>query len=135
MAVTIIRNDLIDPAELNLLLSTNGWDVNPIEKLANCIKTSWCNVCARDDENVLIGYVRVLSDGIRHAYICSLIVHPSYRKNGIGTKIMEELLSMLRADGLYPTLVAGPDKKYYYEKFGFEVESNGFTAMCIRKPY
>lgn len=135
MSITIIRNNLIDPEELNLLLSTNGWDVNPIEKLANCLKTSWCNVCARDEENALIGYVRVLSDGIRHAYICSLIVHPNYRRKGIGSNIMVEVLAMLREDGLYPTLVAGPDKKAYYEGFGFEVKSNGYTAMCIRKPY
>lgn len=42
---------------------------------------------------------------------------------------------MLREYKLYPTLVAGHNKKYYYEKFGFEIESNGFTAMCIHRAY
>lgn len=133
--MTIIRNDVILPEELNELLSTNEWAVYPIEKLEQCINMSWGNVCVRNDDKRLIGYVRVLSDGIRHAYICSLIVHPQYRNNGIGTMIMDELLSMLREENLYPTLVSGPDKRRYYEKFGFEVESDGYTALCIRKPF
>ena len=48
---------------------------------------------------------------------------------------MKELLSIIKEDNLYPTLVASPNKNGYYEKSGFEVASNGFTAMCIRKPY
>lgn len=135
MSIIIKRNESLDSNELNELLATNNWDIKPIEKLDKCIKTSWGNVCARNEDGKLIGYVRILSDGIRHAYICSLIIHPNYRKKGIGTDIMKELLNMLKEDNLYPTLVAGPGKKEYYEKFGFEVESNGLTAMCIRKSY
>lgn len=135
MNIIIKRNEILDSNELNELLATNNWDIHPIEKLEKCIKTSWGNVCARNDNEELIGYVRILSDGIRHAYVCSLIVHPNYRKKGIGEAIMKELLNMLKEDNLYPTLVASPSKKGYYEKLGFEVESNGFTAMCIRKLY
>ncbi|AJA47057.1 ribosomal-protein-alanine acetyltransferase [Clostridium pasteurianum DSM 525 = ATCC 6013] len=135
MSIKIKRNELLNCNELNELLATNSWDVYPIEKLEKCIETSWGNICARNDKEELIGYVRILSDGIRHAYICSLIVHPDYSKKGIGSSITKELLNMLREYNFYPTLVAGPNKKDYYKKFGFEVESNGFTAMCIRKPY
>jgi len=135
MSIIIKRNELLNTNELNELLSTNNWDIHPIKKLEKCIKTSWGNVCARNDNGELIGYVRILSDGIRHAYLCSLIVHPNYRKKGIGSNIFKELLNMIKEDNLYPTLVSSPNKKGYYEKFGFEVESNGFTAMCIRKPY
>lgn len=135
ISIIIKRNGLLNCNELNKLLATNNWDIHPIEKLEKCIKTSWGNICARNDNGELIAYVRILSDGIRHAYICSLIVHPNYRKKGIGASIIKELLNMLREYKLYPTLVAAPNKKNYYEKFGFEIESNGFTAMCIRKSY
>lgn len=40
---------------------------------------------------------------------------------------------MIYENNLYPTLVAGPGKTDYYAKLGFEVESNGYTAMCIRR--
>lgn len=130
-----ILNDSVEANELNQLLATNNWDVYPVEKLSDCLKSSWCNICVRNEKQNLIGYVRVLSDGIRHAYICSLIVHPEYRNKGIGQRIMEDLLKLLKESNLYPTLVADQDKKNYYKKFGFETESNGFTAMCIRKPY
>ncbi|AGK96826.1 GNAT family N-acetyltransferase [Clostridium pasteurianum] len=135
MSIKIKRNGLLNCDELNELLATNAWDVHPIEKLEKCIKTSWGNICVRNDKEELIGYVRILSDGIRHAYICSLIVHPNYRKKRIGSSIIKELLNMLKECKLYPTLVAAPNKKDYYKKFGFEIESNGFTAMCIRKSY
>lgn len=133
--INYIINDSVEAIELNDLLATNQWDIHPIDKLIHCLKISWCNVCARDQNSKLIGYARVLSDGIRHAYICSLIVHPAFRKQGIGKKMMEELLTFLKYNNLYPTLVAGQDTKEYYKRFGFEIESNGYTAMCIRKPY
>ncbi|WP_100488405.1 GNAT family N-acetyltransferase [Sporolactobacillus pectinivorans] len=135
MNTSILRNELVNAVELNELLATNNWDVHPIERLEEGIKASWGNVCVRNENRQLIGYARILSDGIRHAYICSVIVHPGFQKQGIGTAIMNESLDMLRENKLYPTLVASPGKKSYYEKLGFETESSGFTAMCIRKPF
>ncbi|MFT8710118.1 MAG: GNAT family N-acetyltransferase [Sporolactobacillus sp.] len=133
--MTIISSNIqIRAVELNELLATNYWDVHPIEKLEQGIQSSWGTICARNGEQ-LIGYARILSDGIRHAYICNVIVHPDYRKQGIGTALMKEALRLLRENNLYPTLVASPGKKNYYEKLGFEAESNGYTAMCIRHPF
>ncbi|MCO7124461.1 GNAT family N-acetyltransferase [Sporolactobacillus shoreicorticis] len=130
----ILNTKLVRAEELNELLATNHWDVHPIEKLELGIKSSWENICARNEKQ-LIGYARILSDGIRHAYICNVIVYPDFRKQGIGTAIMKEALKLLKENNLYPTLVASPRKKNYYEKFGFETESSGFTAMCIRKSF
>lgn len=135
MTTTRLSNESVNAKELNELLATNHWDVHPIEKLEKAIKSSWGNICARNENRKLVGYARILSDGIRHAYICNVIVHPDFRKQGIGTAIMNESLKLLRENNLYPTLVAGPGKKSYYEKLGFETESSGFTALCIRKPF
>ncbi|MFT8317592.1 MAG: GNAT family N-acetyltransferase [Sporolactobacillus sp.] len=134
MVVTIANNQFVSPKEQNELLATNHWDVYPLEKLEQGIKSSWGNICAKN-EMQLIGYARILSDGIRHAYICNVIVHPDYQKQGIGTAIMNESLKLLRENNLYPTLVASLGKKKYYEKLGFETESSGYTAMCIRKVF
>lgn len=133
--VVIERNTAIEVEELNELLATNNWGLDSLQKLQRCIDLSWGWVSAKDENGKIIGFVRVLSDGLRHAYICSMIVHPKCRKLGIGTKIMKELMDMLRDSNLYPTLVANPGNEKFYSKFGFEVESKGFTAMCIRKPF
>ena len=131
----IRRNEKFEANELNNLLDTNNWRTEPVEKLERAINSSWGWVTVRNEEGKLIGFVHALSDCVRHAYITRMIVHPDYRNKGIGTIIMKELLNMLREENLYPTLVATPGKVDFYRQFGFETESNGLTAMCIRKPY
>lgn len=129
-----IFKDQLKLQELNNLLETNKWNM-PQEKLEETIRLSWGWIGARNDENKLIGFVQVLSDGYRHAYIMRLIVDPAYRCKGVGSKIMEELMKVLRTNRLLPTLVSTPGNDLFYKKFGFEEESNGYKAMCIRKAF
>jgi ribosomal protein S18 acetylase RimI-like enzyme len=133
--VRVERNGVYEISELNNLLATMKWDVKPIEKLEKARSLTWGWIIARDEKDQLIGFVRILSDGIYHAYILHMIVHPDYQGRGIGKAIMKELMRMLGEQRLVPTLVAAPGKAKFYKKFGFEIESNGCTAMCIRKPY
>ncbi|MUT68335.1 GNAT family N-acetyltransferase [Paenibacillus sp. NEAU-GSW1] len=131
--IRITRNGELNSLELNELFRTNNWQVEPHERLDNSIRSTWGWITARRyDDNQLIGFVQVISDGIRHAYILKMIVHPNYRRHGIGSKIMTELMELLKENELVPTLVATPGNDNYYKKFGFEAESNGFKAMCIR---
>ncbi|WP_055667318.1 GNAT family N-acetyltransferase [Desnuesiella massiliensis] len=88
----IERNEKIDLIELNELLSTLGWGIKDVDKLENSLKLSWGWITARDENNNLIGFVQILSDGIKHAYILRLLVHKEYQGQGIGTKIIENML-------------------------------------------
>lgn len=131
----IERNCPYELSELNSLLESVNWDEVPTNKFDKMHSLTWSWITARDETGRLIGFVRVLSDGFRHAYILGMIVHPDFQDQGIGTAIMTELMEMLGEQQLMPTLVAVPGKEHFYQQFGFEVESNRFTAMCIRKPY
>lgn len=131
--VRIIRNEPVDAIELNNLFKTHNWYVDPVDRLEKSIKNSWGWIAARNSDHTLIGFVQVISDGIRHAYILKMIVHPDFRKKGIGSRIMTELINLLNENDLVPTLVATPGNENFYKNFGFETQSNGFTAMCIRK--
>jgi ribosomal protein S18 acetylase RimI-like enzyme len=133
--ISIVRNEEVEPFELNELYRTHNWQVESLEKLGRSVQNSWGLITARSLDNKLIGFVQVISDGIRHAYILKMIVHPEFRNKGIGTQIMTELMELLRENELVPTLVATPGNDKFYEKFGFETESNGFKAMCIRKKF
>jgi ribosomal protein S18 acetylase RimI-like enzyme len=130
--MTLKRNDELNLTELNDLLRTNNWQIDPFEKLEKCIQSSWGWVTARSKENQLTAFVQVISDGIFHAYICRMIVHPDFRNRGIGSLVMTELMSMLRENNLKPTLAATPGNAKFYEKFGFQTTSKEITAMCIR---
>lgn len=130
--ILITRNEHLSAAELNDLFRTNQWQVEPVEKLERSLQSSWGWIIARTNEQRLIGFVQVISDGIQHAYILKMIVHPDFRKKGIGSMVMAELMKMLKEHKMKPTLVATPGNAGFYEKFGFKTVSNGCTAMCIR---
>jgi aralkylamine N-acetyltransferase len=131
----IERNGIVAPAEINSIRQAIHWEVQPEEKIARAMYLSWGWITARDEKDQLAGFVRILSDGIRHAYVLDLIVHPSWQKRGIGTAIMTELMAWLGEDHLFPTLVSVPGKEAFYRRFGFKEQDDGKTAMCIRTPF
>ncbi len=125
----IIRKEEINIEELNNLLATIGWGNNSNEKLNNSLKLSWGWMTARDENNKLVGFVQVLSDGIKHAYILRLLVHKDYQGKGIGTGIVEELMLWLDENKLNPILLTKPAEESFYKKFGLEREQNGFITL------
>ncbi len=128
----VLHNGEVDVQELNELLKTNNWNIGDFDKLESALSHSWCHIVARDSGGKLIGFVHVLSDGIFHAYVLRMIVHPDFRKNGVGSAIMTLLMKVLNDSKLKPTLAATPGNEKFYEKFGFKRESRGIVAMCIR---
>jgi len=126
------HNGEVTTTELNELLATNNWQVSDTAKLESALAGSWAHLIARDSTGKLIGFVHVLSDGIFHAYVLRMIVHPDFRRNGVGSAIMTELMRVLSEANLRPTLAATPGNEKFYERFGFKRESRGIVAMCIR---
>lgn len=125
----IERNEKIDLVELNELLSTMGWGIKDLDKLESSLKLSWAWITARDDNGRLIGFVQILSDGIKHAYILKLLVHKEYQGQGIGSKIVENMMELLNENKLNPVLITKPSEESFYNKFGFDRDSNGFISM------
>jgi len=46
--------------------------------------------------DTLVGFGRIISDGIIHAYIVDVIIHPKYRGMGYGKYIRTDFLNDLR---------------------------------------
>jgi GNAT superfamily N-acetyltransferase len=64
----------------------------------------------------------VLGDGATFAYLKDIIVHPDWQGRGIGTRIVEALLAVLRRpdfEGMLVTLFTGQHLAEFYERFGF----------------
>jgi len=116
--------------ELNYLFEVSDWRIIPNEALGNIIKTSSGWITIRDHEKKLIGFVHYISDRYRFAHILRLLVHPNYRGQGLGGRLMLILMEELTNKGLEPSLVANVGKEDFFKKFGFESKSKGYTAMC-----
>ena len=79
-------------------------------------------------EEKVVGFVNALSDGVSFAFIPMLEVLPEYQNRGIGTKLMEMLLSDLEEISNID-LTCDPELQNFYERFGM-LKSRG---MVIRK--
>jgi ribosomal protein S18 acetylase RimI-like enzyme len=115
--------DLIPCQEdLFKLYDDEGWNdflKLPKEALHQAMIQSWYVVSAYD-ENQLIGTGRIISDGIMNAYLCGVVVHPSYRNQGIGSEIVQQLVKKSHKANLHIQLFSEEENVPYYEKLGFE---------------
>src|SRR4051794_24090151 len=75
-----------------------GYSFTP-EELYEAISHSWYLVAAYQ-EGQLVGFGRLLSDGIYHAFVCEMIVRPTHQGQGIGKEILERLLAKCRAHNI-----------------------------------
>lgn len=82
-------------------------------------------ICLALDGNKIVGAIRTISDLTRHAEIVDLIVDEKYRKQKIGTKLVQlivEQLNTYKVKNIGLTTETGvvwlPD---FYQKLGFKI--------------
>ena len=108
-------------AELRKSVGWNGMEVSLRKSLAN----SYFYICCFDDDK-LIGYLDVVSNGVTDAYIQDVTVNPAYQGKGIGTKLMNTAIDKLKHDGVYAISVLFEEKLLtFYKKFGFYIMMAG----------
>lgn len=83
--------------------------------------------CFLYDGDRLIGFGRALADGVFAAYIADIALLPEYQGQGLGKRIVSELLEMVK-DHKKIILYANPGKEGFYESLGFRKMA---TAMAI----
>ncbi|MBE9234216.1 GNAT family N-acetyltransferase [Cuspidothrix issatschenkoi LEGE 03284] len=81
------------------------------------------------DRELLIGFARATSDGIYRATIWDIVIHPDYQGNGLGSKLVETVLSHPRMQKVERVYLMTTHQQEFYEKIGFEV--NNTTTMVL----
>ena len=93
------RNELPEKLSFYELFESTGWNktanLTP-DELFFALHHSWYSISAYHSD-YLIGFGRILSDGILHALIVEMIIHPDYQGQGIGSYIMLDMLEKCRA--------------------------------------
>ena len=69
-------------------------------------------------DNTLVATAMALPYG-RFAWICMVLVAPDYRRQGIATRLMAEVVERQEAAGRVPGLDATPDGREVYSRIGF----------------
>jgi len=105
------------------LFLTTGWNEKykfTDEDLIAANKKSWYKVSAYH-KKILIGYGRIIFDGIYHALIADMIVHPDYQNHGIGKNILNKLIQKCRKNNIRDIqLFCAKGKAGFYSSSGFE---------------
>jgi GNAT superfamily N-acetyltransferase len=109
--------------EFNYLYDAVGWGAYSKEISAQALKNNVYSVSVYDDDKI-IGYGRIIGDGIVFLYIHDVMVIPEYQSKKIGTQIMNKLLEKIAEvkktnPSLRVYLGASLNREGFYEKFGF----------------
>lgn len=128
-------NALPEKSRYFKLFDTTGWNLEyqlDEDRLYEAIQHSWCAVSAFHDD-LLVGFGRAISDGVLHAMIVDLIVHPNYQGQGIGSRILNEFVEQCRLSGVRDIqLFCAKGKAGFYEKNGFVPRPTDAPGMEIK---
>jgi GNAT superfamily N-acetyltransferase len=120
--VITYTDDVPRKAEFYRLFETTGWNkkyqLSP-EELLQAVENSWYAVSAYNGDT-LVGFCRVMCDGVVHALILDLIVAPSDQGQGIGSQILRMVTDKCTSCGIRDIqLFSARGKAAFYEKNGY----------------
>lgn len=117
--------------KLHALYQEEWWSKGrSLEQTTSCVAGSQICIGILNDEQQLIGFVRVLTDYTFKAVIFDVIVAVSYRGQGIGSRLIalvknHRQLSQVKHFELYGL----PDMQPFYERHGFTSQMGGVVLM------
>lgn len=127
-----IENNFPTVEEYKYLCDSVGWsDVMNFDVVETSLRNSIHCVTVKEDEQI-VGMGRIVGDGAIYFYIQDIVVHPEYQKNGVGKKIMNNLVEYLQTnapDKAFIGLFASEGKESFYEKYDFKDYSPNMTGM------
>ena len=118
------------------LFETTGWNAKyelSKEELFTALKNSWYTISVLDN-NQLVGFGRIICDGVEHALILDVIIHPKRQGEGIGKEVMDKLVSKCKKHKIRDIqLFSAKDKAGFYEKLGFKSRAEHSPGMELEK--
>ena len=117
----------IDNTSLNKLFS-ESW-VDYTTRSFEYLHNSLFYVCCYD-ENELVGFINIASDGYLHAFILDVTVSPGYRRKGIGTELIQKAITDCKIKGIEWVHVDYVEHlETFYYKCGFKDTKAGLINL------
>lgn len=135
--VTVAVPDELDRAQVIDLYRAVGWSAytSEPETLRAALRGSSCVAVAHDGP-ALVGLARVISDGASIAYLQDVLVHPDYRRRGIGAAVVRAALAPYDTVRQKVLLTDDePTQQAFYEHLGYHEIStfdNGSLRAFVR---
>lgn len=100
-----------------------------VDTLYKSLDNSFIMVTAYD-QSTLAGFGRIISDGIIHAYIVDIIIHPKYHGMGYGEYIQRELINKCKSFNIPDIqVIRNADPIYFSNKQNVKTIQDGITTV------
>ncbi|KGM94092.1 acetyltransferase [Clostridium botulinum] len=119
-----VKRNILIAEQFNNLVKSVGWKVNSNEQVNRALQNSLYTVSILYN-NEIIGMGRMLGDKSMSYFIRDVVVLPEYQGQGIGRKIIQDMMSFIKETNLKGCkccieLTSASGKEEFYEKFGFQ---------------
>jgi predicted GNAT family acetyltransferase len=121
--------DGVDWTRLKAALAEDRFDNGrTAAQMERSFRASYRSVYALDADRV-VGTARALSDGVCNAYIVDMWTQSSYRRRGIGRRMLELLCQALKGQHVY---LFTDDQQEFYAACGFSQRGAGLERIVGR---
>jgi ribosomal protein S18 acetylase RimI-like enzyme len=121
--------------EIHGMLSKVFWSPGITKnEIIKGIRNSALVVGAYTENGQQVGFLRVVSDKVRFAYILDVVVREDLRRQGLGQRMVQFALNHPQLQDVYQWLLVTLDAHGVYQKCGFEPLQNPEKWMSIIKP-
>jgi len=115
----------VTPQDICNLREAVGWDRHD-EDYPAAFQRYWATVSGFDPSGSLRAWCAILSDGVRHAVLLDVIVHPDYQRQGVGTALVARAIQHIQVHGISIIHVDFiPEHAPFYEQCGFQIGLGG----------
>ena len=116
----------VDWVQIKQFLENVGMASQKPEVHQRAFQASYAKIFIYENEQ-LLGFGRVISDGEYQAALYDIAVHPESQGKGVGRKIIQELLSKVPTCNVI--LYATPGMEGFYKKLGFGLMKTGMAIF------
>jgi len=101
---------------------TSGYEYSKVEL---ALKMSSFIVTVRDENYIVIGCGRALSDNLFFTTIPDIFVNPKFQRKGIGSLIMQKIIKKYSHTKIF--LGSRPGNERFFEKLGFKKDLQSYA--------
>ncbi len=128
----VYKSDIPPLDQFFSLFESTGWNkyYHLTEEELHIALVNSSHMVSAFDGDKLIGFGRIVTDGISHAMIYDMIVLPEYQGNGVGAAILHLLVKYCLENKIRDIqLFCAKGKRGFYEKYGFSIRSSDAPGM------
>ncbi len=125
MEKEIVRNGSVQSREIADLRQAVGWD-KAEDAYERTLSKLFAYYTMRGEDDQLLGYMSVLSDGVADALLVDLAIHPKSQGDGLGTRMVRRAIRDLQEAGVRCVQVTfSGNLESFYARCGFEICRGG----------